>query len=99
MIRTLKSDQLSADQRIAFHLLHAQVARLTNDQALTGQQITAAGKAAADSHGALALRVRLERVREALTENDVVQAASLLATSWRSAASRRFTPVSPTPTW
>lgn len=79
MIRTLRPDQLSADQRIAFHLLQAQAARLTHDPALALQQIATAGKAAADSHGALAIRVSLEGVREALSGNDMAQASSLLA--------------------
>lgn len=80
MLGTLQPDQLSADQRIAFHLLQAQSARLANDPALAQRQIAAAGEAAIDSHSAIAIRVRLEGARVALAGNDIAEAARLLAT-------------------
>ncbi|MEO6075741.1 MAG: protein kinase, partial [Dokdonella sp.] len=78
IIGSLQPDHLSGDQRIAFYLDKAQAARLDNDAAIVKQHIAAAVTASADSQSALAIRVNLERVREALSDNDIAQAASLL---------------------
>lgn len=80
LMGTLRRDQLSIDQRIDFYLRQVQAARLGNDPALAQRQLAAAGKAAADSHSAIALRVALEGIRQALIGNDLAQAARLLAT-------------------